>query len=195
MIKLISGLPLTVIILTCSCNSINTSNRFFKNIESDPIDYFHFEEENKLFSFYHEPRGGSDEPIINRKVFLNDIRSINLYNVQTSKIKDFKIYFYVFRWGSVGGSIYESIDCSLVAYPTRISINIPDSFIFENHKYDKDGQGHIVTLQRKYYVYFNYFDSEPLNFHFSVEENENEGIYKTQFEEDFIGDDPIFIGN
>lgn len=184
-----------MVLFTSSCRSNFANNCYFVSIESDPIEEFTYNEDFLIPSFYHEPRGGGDDPIINRKICLKNIRSINLYNVQTNKIKNFKAYFYVFRWGTVGGSLYEPIDCIITAYPSRINIKISNDFVFENHTYDQTGDGKFITLQRKYYINFNYFENDSLSFHFLVEENENEGIYKTEFEEDIVGNYSIYIGN
>ena len=58
-----------------------------------------------------------------------------------------------------------------------------------------DGEGTIVTLTRKYYVKFHYFDEGSLNYHFSLEENEEEGIYRTSYNEDAVGKKPVYITN
>lgn len=189
------SLLLLVFLLGCSNNSnepINP-NPFFTDIKQDQSNRVSYSKEYAVRSFYHEPRAGGDEPAVNKVLYLKNIRSINLHNVKVSKIDNFDVYFYVFRWGSVGGSIYESIDCKVTAYPTRINIEIPDDFIFEDHKYDFNGEGQITSLKRKYYIKFTYFDDGFLNYHFSIEENADEGIYKTSFEEDAVGTRPVYI--
>ena len=57
------------------------------------------------------------------------------------------------------------------------------------------GEGNIVTLSRKYYVKFSYFDEVSLNQHFSIEEDEEEGIYRTSYKEDAVGKKPVYITN
>ena len=196
--KTIIGILTILALISCSRNNSTATKNphpFFETIENDPLTNKSYDRKYRVSSFYREAQGGDDEPIINRQLHLNNIRSINLHNVQTEKIDSFSVYFFVFRWGKVGGSIYEPIDCTITTYSTRIHIEIPDSFIFENHQYDMTGEGKIVTLSRKYYVKFSYFDEVSLNYHFSIEEDEEEGIYKTGFVEEMVGHDSIYVTN
>ena len=95
--KTIIGILTILALISCSRNNSTATKNphpFFETIENDPLTNKSYDKKYRVSSFYREAQGGDDEPIINRQLHLNNIRSINLHNVQTEKIDSFSVYFF-----------------------------------------------------------------------------------------------------